>query len=238
MKYIVPTTTRVGASLVCEILSHLTSQEINHCEFDHPIGQRLSNANLDKLLSTPGIVRTTSAYAPDFLLLPGSFHIISIQRQLLTTICSQLLFCKNVLRRDNLPIPAAVKRVLNAVGNIDDTGFLNLFIEANEAWVLDEARKWRRSNAVVVNKKITQVKFEKVSEEPAELVKKLAKLVGAGTVQIKKAEEAAQFSVMRKKFSEGTLRSGGLENYEKMLDDGSKAVIQRVLKQVNNERIL
>lgn len=238
MKYIVPTTTRVGSSLICEVLSHLTSQEINHCEFDHPIGQKVSETNLAKLLATPGIVKTTSAYAPDFLLLPGDFHIISIQRQLLPTICSQLLFYKNVLRRDNLPIPAAVKRVLNSLGQVDDIGFLNLFIEANQEWVLDEARKWRRSNAVVLSRKMTQVKFEKVCQNPKELVKNLGRLVEASSAQIQKAEEAAQFNTMRKKFSEGTLRSGGLENYEKLLDDASKAVIQRVLAQVNNERIL
>jgi len=237
MKLIVPTIRRTGSTLVCEALRLLTGEEVTPVTLDHNLGSKFSGKNVQILAETPGIIKTHSVYTPDLLKLPKDFHIFSTTRDFTQSLCSHLLYQKNVRTIEQLSLDQPIADVLAVLGNTTDAGFLNIFIESNPRWVRDEARKWRRACVVMLSPRVTQLRFEKICGDYDYLWNRLVRVVEP---RIDKQDflHKVSYMQMKNRYTPGFLRAGGSEDYRLLLDDSSKAVIENVLAQVNKEKVL
>jgi hypothetical protein len=237
MKLIVPSMPRTGASLVVDALKFLLDETSASISFTHQHGRKISNEHLHLLKNADGIVQTHSIHTPDFLGSLSDLHIISPLRDFLPTLCSYLLYQKNVCSVNQSLLDSTVANVLSALGKTTDIGFLNIFIESNFNWVKNEARKWRRACVVVLDPKVTQLKFELMRNDYEYLWYSLTKIV---STNVSRQDFLEQMHLIReqKHSTPNGLLVGGTAEYKQMLDNTSKAIIEVVLEQVKKEKVL
>lgn len=224
MKHVVTALPFTGGPLVCNLLSALLNEPVTGYLFQHTQGQRVSALEAVRIGSTPGIVHTQSIPAVDLLGYP-QFTTYTTVREFPSLICSRILAERYDNPTELFVSDPKIRSILSTLGNVDNAAFLNLVISTNPDFVLDEARKWRRACCVVLDKNVVQVMYKNLVQFPELVVKRIGNKLGVRQELQDKALKNLEDSL-------------DYTSYEKLLDGSSKAVLQKVIQQVNKERIL
>lgn len=234
---IVPTTPRVGSTMLCEALAALTGKTVQVTGLVRVDAQPVSEEELAPLLNGQ-IQMTHSFFPPELLKCNGDFHVFYLYRGWVDTICSRLLYEKNVAFPQGLSSAEAITNVLEIYPDLPDATFLDLFIESNTAWLLTESARWRRSCIAIIDRRFTRLNYDKLYRHTEQFVAQLSKVVKPTVAQVEAAKAAIEFSSMQARYPEGFLRSGGSESYASLLSSQSLATLNKILTLANSNTVL